>query len=260
MVHFLRDEDVIPFLRAIHERPDDDLPRLIFADWLDERGDWRGPLLRRPSYGDSSDPVATEVWNRWLGPDLEGIYDACQSGLLSVYALPNFPLRGPLPSRLAEALRQGWVRELAVKQHQFARLSAADLAEVPGLNIGEFMGGGWDVLQGLPRLRSLTLTDESGRLTDTAMTPVSNLSQLRYLRLSGEHLTDATLEAVARLTGLELLILRHCRRFTDAGLARLGGLARLRKLTLLDCPLVSEAGAARLREAIPDLAVYVIPW
>jgi uncharacterized protein (TIGR02996 family) len=28
-----------PFLRAIHDRPDDDAPRLVYADWLDDRGD-----------------------------------------------------------------------------------------------------------------------------------------------------------------------------------------------------------------------------
>src|SRR5947199_5771038 len=28
-----------PFLRAILDAPDDELPRLIYADWLDERGD-----------------------------------------------------------------------------------------------------------------------------------------------------------------------------------------------------------------------------
>ena len=27
-----------PFLRAAMDRPNDSLPRLIFADWLDERG------------------------------------------------------------------------------------------------------------------------------------------------------------------------------------------------------------------------------
>jgi uncharacterized protein (TIGR02996 family) len=33
-----RIEDVLPFLRAIVDRPEDDLPRLIFADWLEEQG------------------------------------------------------------------------------------------------------------------------------------------------------------------------------------------------------------------------------
>jgi uncharacterized protein (TIGR02996 family) len=32
------DTDHDAFLRAIRARPDDALPRLIFADWLDERG------------------------------------------------------------------------------------------------------------------------------------------------------------------------------------------------------------------------------
>src|SRR5690242_1443256 len=34
------------FLRAICENPDDDLPRLVYADWLDERGDPRGEFIR----------------------------------------------------------------------------------------------------------------------------------------------------------------------------------------------------------------------
>src|SRR5438067_2086996 len=34
------------FLRAIREQPDDDLPRLIYADYLDERGDPRGEFIR----------------------------------------------------------------------------------------------------------------------------------------------------------------------------------------------------------------------
>lgn len=34
------------FLRAIHAAPDDDVARLAFADWLEERGDARGELLR----------------------------------------------------------------------------------------------------------------------------------------------------------------------------------------------------------------------
>ncbi len=34
------------FLQAIIERPDDDAPRLIYADWLDERGDPRGEFIR----------------------------------------------------------------------------------------------------------------------------------------------------------------------------------------------------------------------
>src|SRR5688572_29473172 len=34
------------FLALIREQPDDDGPRLIFADWLDECGDPRGEFIR----------------------------------------------------------------------------------------------------------------------------------------------------------------------------------------------------------------------
>jgi len=34
------------FLRAIHDRPREPAPRLVYADWLEERGDPRGPWLR----------------------------------------------------------------------------------------------------------------------------------------------------------------------------------------------------------------------
>jgi uncharacterized protein (TIGR02996 family) len=38
--------DHAAFMRAILAAPDDDLPRLVYADWLDERGDPRGEFIR----------------------------------------------------------------------------------------------------------------------------------------------------------------------------------------------------------------------
>ncbi len=38
--------DVLAFLRAVAEGPADEATRLVFADWLEERGDWRGEYLR----------------------------------------------------------------------------------------------------------------------------------------------------------------------------------------------------------------------
>lgn len=40
--------DEVPFLRAIAACPEDELPRLALADYLDERGDWRAAALRLP--------------------------------------------------------------------------------------------------------------------------------------------------------------------------------------------------------------------
>ncbi|MGE3803772.1 MAG: TIGR02996 domain-containing protein, partial [Gemmataceae bacterium] len=42
----LPDEDERSFMRAIHEKPDDPAARLIYADWLEERGDPRAEFLR----------------------------------------------------------------------------------------------------------------------------------------------------------------------------------------------------------------------
>jgi uncharacterized protein (TIGR02996 family) len=38
--------DEAGFLRAIQARPEDDATRLVYADWLEERGDIRGEYLR----------------------------------------------------------------------------------------------------------------------------------------------------------------------------------------------------------------------
>lgn len=43
--HFFGSEEAA-FIRAAHETPDDSAPRLIYADWLDERGDRRGDVIR----------------------------------------------------------------------------------------------------------------------------------------------------------------------------------------------------------------------
>ncbi|WP_161967303.1 TIGR02996 domain-containing protein [Fimbriiglobus ruber] len=53
------------FLRAITAAPDDDLPRLVFADRLDERDDPRGDFVRlhlalRAAAPDHPDRVAGE--------------------------------------------------------------------------------------------------------------------------------------------------------------------------------------------------------
>ncbi len=52
------------FLQAICESPDDDAPRLIFADWLEERGDPRGAFIRAQCVLerlDPADPIRQEL-------------------------------------------------------------------------------------------------------------------------------------------------------------------------------------------------------
>jgi uncharacterized protein (TIGR02996 family) len=52
-----------PFLRAISAAPDDDAPRLVYADWLDDRGDPRAEFVRlqvRLRHLSAHDPSRTE--------------------------------------------------------------------------------------------------------------------------------------------------------------------------------------------------------
>ena len=70
------------FLEAIREAPDDDGPRLIFADWLEERGDPRGEFIRvqcalerlgpadpaRPALEDEERALLDEHEEEWTTP------------------------------------------------------------------------------------------------------------------------------------------------------------------------------------------------
>jgi len=57
-----RDHSHDPFLRAILENVEDDLPRLVYADWLEGRGDPRAEFIRvqialdRLAWGDPRQP------------------------------------------------------------------------------------------------------------------------------------------------------------------------------------------------------------
>jgi len=63
------------FLEAIAEAPDEDTPRLIYADWLMEQGDPRGEFIRcqvELARMDEADPRYPELlaWGRIVSPRL----------------------------------------------------------------------------------------------------------------------------------------------------------------------------------------------
>src|SRR5688572_22291710 len=74
--------DHAAFLRAVRAAPDDDLPRLIYADYLDEHGDPRAEFIRAQverHHLPAGDPRRAELLARekdllrehedeWLGP------------------------------------------------------------------------------------------------------------------------------------------------------------------------------------------------
>jgi uncharacterized protein (TIGR02996 family) len=107
------------FLRAIVAKPDDDAPRLIYADFLEERNDPRGPALRQlPEFGRLLAWLATEPHR-----SLHGIEDLAEAGrmdalmvLLNTLRLPCMEqvIRNKKWHRICEHARKRIRRKLAL--------------------------------------------------------------------------------------------------------------------------------------------------
>lgn len=143
------DPQVRSFFHAIKENPDDDTPRLIFADWLQEHGNAadaaRGEYLRLsvlrhrlspddPSYDlmkrREGELFREHCW-AWLGP----LVDAAKTwtferGMIQVVAEPERITKPEVRvwARTSAAL---WIDSLAISQ--FARGRIIDLAFSPPL-------------------------------------------------------------------------------------------------------------------------------
>src|ERR1700722_6836181 len=104
----LSEAEEAAFWSAIAEAPDDEVPRLVFADWLEERNDPRGPLLRDRHYwkhlnADCRDPVQVVLGildarptrpSKWLhqaaamvgAPLVQGLLERCRAAKPSRHA------------------------------------------------------------------------------------------------------------------------------------------------------------------------------
>jgi uncharacterized protein (TIGR02996 family) len=66
--------DDFPFLRTIAAHPDDDAPRLVFADWLEERGETYAEFIRlqcglpTPTAHARAAALLAASWRNWLAP------------------------------------------------------------------------------------------------------------------------------------------------------------------------------------------------
>ncbi len=146
------------FWNALAEAPEDEVPRLIFADWLEERNDPRGPLLRERRFwrylnADCRDPVQTVLMvldasptehSKWLlqaaamvgAPLAPALLERCRDAKLSgnagaaqlLAALPSDCLLPLLPDLIAILPRHGEALAPAL-----AQLGAEAVAAVPAL-------------------------------------------------------------------------------------------------------------------------------
>jgi len=232
--------DTAPFLAAVAARPDDDLPRLIFADWLDEHGDAeRAEFIRlqcsaaRGNFDDGPRGAALEALHRreWLA-DLPEVYYA--------------------------EFRRGFVEHIVLHATTFLASGANLLRRTPVRSVA-LVGAGkvlerilnsslLDGLSGL-HLSNAFLGDEGlARLADA-----SCLRRLRTLRLARTGTGDAGVTALARsphLSRLRSLVL-YGNAIGDDGaweLARSRTLRRLEHLDVVDNE-IGPSGTAALRSS-----------
>src|SRR5262245_37010710 len=208
------------FLRTILDRPDDDNPRLVYADWLQENGD----------------PDRAEFIRAQIGLDR---------------AADDDPDRAELTGR-AEALLarkgRGWLRplqELVVSaEFGFTR----GFVEDARLSSAQFLVHG-ERLFALTPLRRLTLSDMGPGLGMMPHSPL--LARLEGLDLGGCWQGDAVVTALGaspHLGGLASLGLSRI-GLGPAGaeaLARFTGLNGLRSLTLSSNSGIGDAAARAL--------------
>jgi Leucine-rich repeat (LRR) protein len=121
------------------------------------------------------------------------------------------------------------------------------------LRMGRIRGQGLAELAKMPRLERLSLWGETG-LSDRHISYLEGLTRLKGLTLWGtdQPLTDRSLASIAKLTSLEeLYFIRIATQFSDAGLARLRSLEHLRKVDFGQS-MVGDGGVRHLK-ALPQL-------
>jgi uncharacterized protein (TIGR02996 family) len=218
--------DAEPFLQRIRAFPDDDAPRLVFADWLDEQGGTgpaRAAVIRgQHPQAPRADPAPAPAERRAAGQKLRAGHGAAGGA----------PFRGCCS---AIEFRRGFVEEVRIGAIQFLRHAHELFAAGP--------------------VRRLDLLDAGSHLGLVMRSPY--LGRLAGLTVYAQHLREPLAQAVARcphLGGLTALALGR-NRLTDAAADLLAGAAVLSKLEALDLSEneMTESGA-RAVAASPHLA------
>ena len=190
----MNDEEA--FLRAICEHPDEDTPRLAFADWLDEQGGeantfWAELIrdqLRPRSQGPTVFLACNDVWHRaWVSRfefPAALSFDGWKRG---------FPIRLHAP---AGTLRAEWDRIIGL-----VPVRELDVEDTADANVEDLVA--WCDLRNLRELfiQSKTPQENESLLTDRAIVALAEcpaLSELESLVVRWVGLTDRGAEAVLR--------------------------------------------------------------
>jgi uncharacterized protein (TIGR02996 family) len=243
------------FIRMIREHPDDDGPRLVFADWLEEQGDAdRAEFIRvqvelagagrdqqrATSLKERERALQSRHWDRWLNPFGNRVLDAeFRHGLLEAVQMSavSFLQYWPL---LVERSPVRAVRLIDVQEYGPELGACPALQWIRTFDLGKcYVDGPWlEAFLASPYLHSLESLDLFGNELngdDVAMVLESlSLPGLRALRLSHNLLAGGSFLGVdARLPRLESLDLSH-NQLRPVGAEELAAAPLLAGLTKLD--------------------------
>jgi uncharacterized protein (TIGR02996 family) len=249
------------FLAAIRDDPEEDAPRLIFADWLEEQGDPRGEFIRvqcaLAGMG-QDDPRREELARReaellrlhsqaWSGNPPSEIHISFRRGLLAVTVMAEVldgDHRPASPRLLVAAARLGVTAQAQARDRAVQWLLARQgwLSDLQLYDVAD-EGLRHAAAHGL-LARPVALTLVYGSLTDAGLAHLAGLTQLDHLSFNLLNVTGPGLGHLAGLTRLKYLEL-FARGLTDAGLECLTGPPQLRMLRLLNTQ-VTDAGLGHL--------------
>jgi uncharacterized protein (TIGR02996 family) len=231
-------------LSDIRANPQDDLPRLAYANWLDENGNSdraefiRLQLLLAPGV-DRTEPLTEEQRQE---------HQERADSLLEEHRVTwEAPIRkhvGPGLSPEHFDFYRGFPDELRLIGSE-ALVRLPDLKEMPiqSVNIagGEIADNDLSYLCKIPTLLGIVLEAE---ITDDGLRHLSGLTNLLELQLFFTQVTDDGLRHLSGLTNLSTLFLVGSPQITDDGLRHLSGLTQLKDLHL-ELTEVTEDGIRR---------------
>ena len=259
------------FLHGIMENPEDDTLRLVYADWLEERGDPRGELIRVQCAIAAMKREKDQGWGPlrsrerkllkqhlkiWLGNELHALVtrDAasrsawtrhwqCDRGLFLVNLKAEEFLRLSQSSPF-EAWK--WVTSLAIRDlkaastEEFAASPLLTRLQCINLHSSKIGATGMAAFSSSPNLTSLASLElahnQIGLEGVASLVRARSLARLKKLNLYGNQIGDAgvaLLLAWPQLKKLRELSLSG-NEISETGVATLAGSPHLRELQLLD--------------------------
>ncbi len=259
-------DDRAALIAAILAEPDDLLPRLVFADWLGDHGEWDRAAWMRAScepgvvvpgsaqrrQADKLFAACRPEWWEQARPYLSmpkgGLL---RMGVLSAYQADQFRRQLWLPG----AIRGGWVGSVYVAGSQWTAAAITPweppLRGVP-LEVAVATG---DVNDGLaplladPNLRVLSLFGRAiGLLDIDSLGTPGGIWKLKLAAFDARIDTAPVFEQIPRLTGLRQLSIsgRRAAYPTAGDFRAVGRAAGLRCLTLAALPHLADADLAAL--------------